>query len=379
MIFLLSCFAIFLFYATPLKGEINRRLVELSMAVIQAGQLGELSFGTAFETVPLGIGGCLFIALTVVGCGLVWRLGSAWAVIFFLLSCGFLIGAQAYAMVFFRKTLPLSDMVLFDSISMVAGGLWRMVKDGQLHIDQQVRMKDRTNLALSQTSLLEDFSSGLHDITSHIARSLEGMRFFIQGNGSLKTVMDQLIKSCDELRIYLNGIREFTQVTSRPNLVNKKTFNLRRTIDRVVLQLHEKTREKEISVEVDCASKLLIHSSEPLLEVILFNIVSNAIKYSFSLERVLIKAERHGRKRVEITVQDFGVGIAKESCELIFEKFYRVRDQNYNIPGNGLGLYLCRYFANKINAELTVESTIGLGTTMHIVLRRVVRGALWRR
>ncbi len=141
--------------------------------------------------------------------------------------------------------------------------------------------------------------------------------------------------------------------------------------------------------------RLIMHIPEDLaiwgeavrLQQMLTNLIANAIKYSapgttirVAAQAVAEKAPRlrswgksdiQRRQMVEITVQDEGLGIPPEQIPLLFHRFVRLpRDMSSRVHGNGLGLYLCRVFAEALGGTVWVESTgvPGEGSTFHLRL-----------
>jgi signal transduction histidine kinase len=111
-----------------------------------------------------------------------------------------------------------------------------------------------------------------------------------------------------------------------------------------------------------------------LLEQILFNLVSNAIKYSPKGGTVAIDISRDDAGQVCVAVTDRGPGIPQEFHERIFEKFYRVKDDHvYKVKGHGLGLYLSRFFADRMNALILVKSAPGQGSTFTLQMPESAR------
>jgi two-component system sensor histidine kinase KdpD len=103
-----------------------------------------------------------------------------------------------------------------------------------------------------------------------------------------------------------------------------------------------------------------------LLERILVNLMSNAVRYSPAGLKILLTASSHGRQ-VEIRVIDRGPGIPREAYEQVFLPFQRLGDRN-NHAGVGLGLALSRGLAEAMGGTLTPEETPGGGLTMIITL-----------
>jgi two-component system sensor histidine kinase KdpD len=79
---------------------------------------------------------------------------------------------------------------------------------------------------------------------------------------------------------------------------------------------------------------------EVLIEQVLINVISNAIKYSPDGSEIVIEAE-HDEEMLHLSIKDEGSGIAPEELERVFEKFYRGLSTKH-IPGTGLGLAICK-------------------------------------
>ena len=107
----------------------------------------------------------------------------------------------------------------------------------------------------------------------------------------------------------------------------------------------------------------------PLLERILVNLITNALKYSPpGSEAVLSAAARDGR--VRITVQDRGDGISPEELPRIFERFYRSPSAAQK-EGLGLGLYITRLLVEAHGGSISVDSAPGVGSAFHVLLPAV--------
>jgi len=96
------------------------------------------------------------------------------------------------------------------------------------------------------------------------------------------------------------------------------------------------------------------------------NLLSNANKYA---PNALIRIRSQSDDNlVRIEVEDTGPGIAPQHIPHLFERFYRVPEQNSNVRGTGLGLYICRKIIEAHNGEIGVESREGTGTRIYFTL-----------
>jgi CheY-like chemotaxis protein/anti-sigma regulatory factor (Ser/Thr protein kinase) len=120
------------------------------------------------------------------------------------------------------------------------------------------------------------------------------------------------------------------------------------------------------------ATKLVVLSDASLLERIVGNLASNAIRYT-NRGGVVIGARRCG-DRVAIDVVDTGIGIARADRDHIFEEFFQVRSEVSSSPahrGMGLGLAIVRRFAALLGHEIRLDSREGTGSRFRVLLPRV--------
>ena len=101
------------------------------------------------------------------------------------------------------------------------------------------------------------------------------------------------------------------------------------------------------------------------------NLLRNALKYSPEEEIVFVKITTI-EDEIICSVQDFGSGIAKTDQEKIFERFFRVdKGRSRKLGGNGLGLAIVKHAIERNNAEVSVESSLGFGSTFSLKFKKV--------
>jgi len=129
---------------------------------------------------------------------------------------------------------------------------------------------------------------------------------------------------------------------------------------------------KKIALQVACSPDISVTANRILLEQGIANLVDNAVKYSEPGESVEIEGEeQEGFTAIRVT--DHGNGIANEHIDRIFERFYRVdKGRSRDRGGTGLGLSIVKHVALAHKGQVTVESTVGSGSTFTILLPRDV-------
>lgn len=122
-----------------------------------------------------------------------------------------------------------------------------------------------------------------------------------------------------------------------------------------------------VRLEVD-ARRVVIESDRRLLEMILDNLVSNAIRYTPTGGRVNLQL-RHGRGEVIVAVRDTGIGIPPEQQRRVFDRLYRVDQARDRVRGgSGLGLAIAQRAAHALGGRIELESEPGRGSEFRLVL-----------
>ncbi|MEO1576481.1 MAG: HAMP domain-containing sensor histidine kinase, partial [Pseudomonadota bacterium] len=127
----------------------------------------------------------------------------------------------------------------------------------------------------------------------------------------------------------------------------------------------------QLELVLDLPSTLgALDVDKDLLRIVLNNLLSNAVKYNNPDGTVTLRA-RETDSELVVEVSDSGIGIDPEDVGSVFEKFYRSDDPNVrDRSGHGLGLALARDIVELHNGSLTVDSTVGTGTTFTLTLYR---------
>lgn len=129
-----------------------------------------------------------------------------------------------------------------------------------------------------------------------------------------------------------------------------------------------KAEEKEINLDLVDNLGIVAKIDAHLLEQAVVNLIDNAVKYSDSENRIRVVADQT-ETEITIRVQDQGMGIAQKHLPRLFERFYRVdKARSRNLGGTGLGLAIVKHIAQAHGGYVTVESTLGKGSTFSIHL-----------
>lgn len=149
---------------------------------------------------------------------------------------------------------------------------------------------------------------------------------------------------------------------------NLESVNLKDLLDGLYLQYHPIANSKNLSLRVRTIEGT-VFTDHILLERILGNLISNAIKYT-QTGGVLI-ACRNTSSGINIEVWDTGVGISEDQQSLVFKEFYKSPSNIGTSDGFGLGLAIVTQLADLIGAGLTLRSRRGQGTVVSIKLGKM--------
>ena len=103
------------------------------------------------------------------------------------------------------------------------------------------------------------------------------------------------------------------------------------------------------------------------LQQVLINLLSNAVKYSPRADRVIVKIEeQHGK--IQVSVQDFGVGMSDKHLNKIFDRYYRVDEHAIQFQGLGIGLYISNSIIQRHHGTMWAESEPDKGSTFYFTI-----------
>ena len=126
---------------------------------------------------------------------------------------------------------------------------------------------------------------------------------------------------------------------------------------------------KQIDLIFKIAPKLpVLHGDRDKIMLAFHNLVGNALKYTTDGGQVVVNVDGD-ESQITVAVKDTGIGISEEDQQLVFDKFYRARDERVSeVTGSGLGLALAREVIRLHGGDITVESRVDEGSTFTLTL-----------
>jgi signal transduction histidine kinase len=175
-----------------------------------------------------------------------------------------------------------------------------------------------------------------------------------------------ILEASESLLELINDILDLATIEAGYMTLERDRFDVHAMMAGVFALNRERARAKEQRLVLDCAPDIgAMYADERRLKQVLFNLVSNAIKFTPD-SGVLTLAARRGTEFLEFRVEDTGVGIHADEQERVFEKFERgnrPRGRQTGV-GAGLGLSLVRSFVALHGGDVVIESAPERGTAI---------------
>lgn len=160
----------------------------------------------------------------------------------------------------------------------------------------------------------------------------------------------------------LENLLIWSRIQTGKIVFNPDVFNLQEEIMPTVEMLMQVASNKNILVECQIHGKTLVQADKNMIQTVVRNLVSNAIKFTNPDGKVIISLRQNG-KFIEVSVEDTGVGIRKENLDKIFKSGAVVSTKGTaNEEGTGLGLILCAEMIKMHGGKIWAESKLGKGS-----------------
>jgi signal transduction histidine kinase len=237
------------------------------------------------------------------------------------------------------------------------------------------RAKESAELAsLAKSNFLSSMSHELRTPLNHIIGFAEilGPQLADKMNDRQKKYCGYITQGGERLLELIDDVLELSRIDLGEMLLLPRELQLRPLLEQSLTAIRQKDLKPRLQVTLAMFpedDEIILAADERKLKHILFNILSNAVKFTPDGGSITVEAARQAED-VLISVRDTGIGIAPEEQEKIFEPFYQIlgglRDKT---PGVGLGLTLAKRFTELHGGRIWVESAgLGKGSCFYIAL-----------
>jgi len=212
-----------------------------------------------------------------------------------------------------------------------------------------------------------------HELKSPI-NAIEGYLRIMQdrqvGNeiASYKMMIDRSIERIAGMRTLIMDLLDLTRIESGVKTRNIKKVDLVEVIRIAKATMEPIAIQRNVQVNFEAESSVYLTSVSNELEIIMNNLISNAIKYNKEGGEVIVSLKEKDSK-VIITVEDTGIGMSEDEVSKLFQEFVRIKNsKTKNITGSGLGLSIAHKMVQLNHGDIKVESTPDVGSKFIVSL-----------
>ncbi|AQT68984.1 Signal transduction histidine-protein kinase BarA [Anaerohalosphaera lusitana] len=184
----------------------------------------------------------------------------------------------------------------------------------------------------------------------------------------MKRYAENILTSGKSLLSMINDLLDLAKAEAGKMILHVGKVNVQELCQGLAAFFSPMTEQKSIKLKVEPSEDVpLVTTDAGKVQQILYNFLSNAIKFTPEGGRIVISAKMIGEKKVRLTVSDSGCGIAEAQQENIFEKFRQLDGSlTRQGEGTGLGLAICKELSGLLAGQVSVESELGEGAAFHL-------------
>ena len=185
----------------------------------------------------------------------------------------------------------------------------------------------------------------------------------------IKEIATALNASAIKVSDLLNDLLEWSLLQRGLTILIPTSVAIGQVVRQCANTISEQAMAKNIEVKINIPGEIWITADLHSLQVVLRNLLTNAVKFTEKSGRVTVSATLAKHGFVKIAVTDTGIGIGPELKEKLFKVNEKIsRKGTEGEPSSGLGLILCKEFVEKQKGEIGVESIEGKGSTFYFTV-----------
>ncbi|OQX95804.1 hypothetical protein B6I21_03530 [candidate division KSB1 bacterium 4572_119] len=269
-----------------------------------------------------------------------------------------------------------------DSKSIVLQAIaTKVVGDNNRVLGVATALRDLTKEKEIDKKKTEVVSMVSHELRSPLT-SIAGFSELLLNDGiskeQLKDYAEIILSESRRLNDLINKYLDISRIESGKSEMNKTAVNMEDVIRSVVGMNGFLAETKGIGVNVEIPKDIsLIHADRQMMSEVILNLFSNAVKYSSPSTNITIKVY-HTEKEQIVEVIDQGYGIPEKALENVFDKFFRVSENEkvQEEEGTGLGLSLVKEIIIKHKGRIWAKSKLNEGSTFFVALPKLMDNEL---
>lgn len=264
-----------------------------------------------------------------------------------------------------------------DKLKNYSADLEKQVKNRTLILQEAIteleKTKNELNIALEKEKELNELKSRFVSMASHefrtplttIMSSLSLVKAYGEQNDTQKQSkhIQKIKSSISNLTDILNDFLSVSRLEEGKVEYLPERFDLVEFVKEIISETESLCKNGQV-INYQYSGEKLIYIDKKVLKHVLFNLISNAAKFSFENSIIQIKSERL-EKEIVLSVEDQGIGISKNDQKHLFQRFFRGRNAS-NIQGTGLGLNIIENYIDMMKGKISFSSVENKGTIFTI-------------
>ncbi|HLG54254.1 MAG TPA: HAMP domain-containing sensor histidine kinase [Vicinamibacterales bacterium] len=225
---------------------------------------------------------------------------------------------------------------------------------------------------------LEKAFASLKQFTADVSHQLQTPLTVMKGTAEValatprspseyQRTLAEFAEEVDDMARVLADLRALTLADAGPETGERGLVNLADVAQEATEIVEALGESKDLSVDTAITPDVTVWGSRVGLKQVFLNLGDNAVKYTPAGGRISLTLEPHGSEAM-LTISDTGVGIPAEDLPHVFDRFYRARGAGPPSTGTGLGLAIVKRIVEVHGGSITVESTLGRGSTFTVRL-----------
>jgi len=224
----------------------------------------------------------------------------------------------------------------------------------------QLNQTIKATIDIERQASLGQLAAGLaHDIRNPLTIVGMTIKTLIKREAKPKHVemLHMVEEEIDRVEQVVNNLLNY----ARPNPPKQEYLQLSDELDSIAALVDASARKQHVILKIECPQDLTILADPSHVRQVLMNLILNAIQAMPPAGGEILLSGQKQEHHIVLSVIDNGPGISDTELARVFEPFFTTKT-----AGTGLGLSICKTLLNANHAELTIESEIGVGTSVHL-------------
>ncbi|HZP88403.1 MAG TPA: PAS domain S-box protein [Burkholderiales bacterium] len=237
---------------------------------------------------------------------------------------------------------------------------------------------DRKNIEARQAEFIATVSHEMRTPLSSVLGALDVLNEEYRDRlpAEAARFLDMAVRNGEQLSTLINSVLDLERIETGVHDFEYESMDILDLLTRAAEANEPYAMKLNVRLEVEAPRRSERVWTDPTRALqILTNLISNAVKFSASGDRVVLSTELR-KDKIRMAVRDFGPGIPQASQARIFQRFGQASNQEHaRMPGSGLGLSICKALAERLGGDIGFSTEVGQGSMFWVDLPRVKTAA----